>query len=63
MNWDAAIEIHRTTLQRLLAVMFAALSIEVGGAVEVVTERVRLTVLRILGPAESAVRRLVLLRA
>ena len=63
MNWDAAIEIHRTALLRLLAGMYAALGIEAGGSVETVRSHLRLMVLRILGPAESALRRLVFLRA
>lgn len=63
MNWDAAIEIHRTALLRLLAGMYAALGIEAGGSVETVRSDLRLMVLRILGPAESAVRRLIFLKA
>jgi hypothetical protein len=63
MDWDAAIEVQRTALQRLLAVMFGVIGAELGGSVDVVTRRVLLLVLRMLGPAESAARRLVFLRA
>lgn len=63
MNWDAAIEVQRTALQRLLTVMFGVIGVEAGGSVGVVTRRVRLLVLRMLGPAEAAVRRLIFLRA
>ena len=63
MNWDAAIEINRSALLRLLTVMFAAVGCEVSGSVDVVKQRTRLMVLRLLGPAESALRRIILLRA
>jgi len=63
MNIDAAIEIHRTALLRLLTMMYAAIGVEDGGSVGVVREHVRLMVLRMLGPAESAGRRLVFLWA
>jgi len=63
MNFDLAIDIQRSALQRLLTVMFAALGIGEGEAVAVTRERVRLMVLRVLGPAESAVRRLIFLKA
>jgi hypothetical protein len=63
LNWDAAIEIHRLALLRLLAGMYAALGIEAGESVQTVRAHLRLMVLRILGPAESAVRRLVFLKA
>ena len=63
MNWDAAIDRQRTALQRLLTVMFGVVGVQAGGAVEVVPRHVRLLVLRMLGPAESALRRLVFLWA
>jgi len=63
MNWDAAIELNRIALQRLLGVMIAAAGIEAGGSVAFVPRHVRLMILRLLGPAESAYRRLVLLKA
>ena len=63
MKWDAAIEIHRSALLRLLAGMYAALGIEAGGSVDTVRQHVRLAVLGLLGPAESAVRRLAFLKA
>ena len=63
MNWDAAIEINRTALLRLLTGMFAVVGMEAGGSVSVIPLRARLLVLRILRPAESALRRIVLLRA
>jgi len=63
LNWDAAIETHRLALLRLMAVMYAAVGVEAGGSVETVRRNVRLMVLRVLGPMESALRRLVFLKA
>ena len=63
MDIDAAIEMHRTALLRLLTVMFTVVGIEEGGSVGVVRERVRLMVLRVLGAADSATRRLIFLKA
>jgi hypothetical protein len=63
LDWDAAIDLNRAALIRLLTVMVAALGMKVGGSVERVPLRVRLMVMRLLRPAESALRRLVFLRA
>jgi len=63
MNIDTAIEIHRAALLRLLAGMFAVVGIDEGGSVEFVKRYRRLMVLRILGAAESAARRLIFLKA
>ena len=63
MDWDAAIDINCKALQRLLTGLFALAGFEAGGSVERLPLRVRLMVLRVLGPAESALRRLVFLRA
>lgn len=63
MDIDAAIDMHRASLLRLLAGMFAAVGIEEGGSVEVVQRHIRLMILRLLGAAESATRRLIFLKA
>ena len=63
MDWNTAIETQRTALQGLLTVMFGVIGVQAGGSVGVVSRRVRLLVLRMLGPAEAALRRLVFLRA
>ena len=63
MDWDAAIEINRTALLRLLQVMLSVLEIEAGSSVPFVKRHARLAVLRLLRPAESALRRLILLKA
>lgn len=63
MDWDAAIDRQHAALLRLLTTMFSLVGMEVGGSVEVVPLRMRLLVMRILRPAESAWRRLVFLRA
>lgn len=63
MNIDTIIDLNRTSLLRLLAGMFAVVGIDEGGSVGVVQRSVRLLVLRLLGPAEAAVRRLVFLKA
>lgn len=63
MDFDAIIEINRIALLRVMAVMFDAVGIEEGGSVGVVKQRIRLLVLRMLGPAEAAVRRLIFLKA
>ena len=63
MHWDAIIDRQHGALLRLITVMFSVLSIEAGGSVDVVPLHVRLMVMRILRPAESALRRLVFMRA
>lgn len=63
MDLDAVIEMHRIALVRLLTGMFAAIGMEEGGSVVVVKRHIRLMVLRILGAAESAARRLIFLKA
>jgi hypothetical protein len=63
MNIDAAIETHRVALLRLLTTMFSLAGIEPGGSVDSIQQGLRLMILRVLGPAESAVRRLVFLKA
>jgi len=47
LDWDAAIDLNRAALIRLLTVMVAALGMEVGGSVERVPLRVRLMVMRV----------------
>jgi hypothetical protein len=63
MDFESIIDLNRTALLSLVAKMFAAVGIEEGGSVGVVEQRVRLMVLRLLGPAEAAVRRLIFLKA
>lgn len=59
MNWDAAIILHRAALLRVLAVLVAA----VGAGVATVPRHVHSSILRVLRPAESALRRLIVIAA
>lgn len=55
MDWNAAIEKHREALKHILAALLA-----MAGLSPTLPRRLRLAVLRLLRPAESATRRLII---
>jgi len=61
-NWPLAIERNRDALLRIVAVLFAYAGLDEGGADEV-PRRVWRMILRLLRPAESAARRLIVIAA
>ena len=63
MDWAKAIEINQAALARIVAALFAMLGIENGGVPARLPQAVYLAALRILRPAESAVRRLIVIAA
>jgi len=64
MDWQLAINRNVGALLRLVAVLFAAVGLEPGGgAVKSMSPSVRRLVLRVLRPAESALRRLIVVAA
>jgi hypothetical protein len=62
MDWDAAIEKNREALKRILAALVAMASLDPGGG-STLPRYLHTAVLRLLRPAESAVRRLVIVAA
>jgi len=60
--WDKAVQRNRAALLRIVAVLFAYAGLDEGGADEV-PRRVWRMVLRLLRPAESAARRLIVVAA
>ncbi len=63
MNIDLAIERHRKPLLRIVATLFAMIGLADGGRVERLSAPVYRAVLRVLRPAESGVRRLIVVAA
>ena len=63
MDWAFAIERHREPLRRIVATLFAMIGLTEGGAVERLSRPLYRLVLGILRPAESAVRRLIIVAA
>ena len=63
MDWAKAIEINQAALARIVAALFAIVGLAEGGVLERPPRAIYLTVLRILRPAESAVRRLIIIVA
>jgi hypothetical protein len=63
MDWTFAIERHREPLLRIIATLFAMIGLDEGGAIERVSRPLYHAVLGILRPAESAVRRLIIVAA
>jgi hypothetical protein len=63
MNWEEAIERHRESLLRIVAALFAMVGLGQGGMVERLSWPLHRAVLRVLRPAESAVRRLIVVAA
>ena len=64
LDWELAIRRNREALLRLVAVLFASAGITPGGAaVQTLSRPVRSAILALLRPAESALRRLILIAA
>ena len=63
MDWAFAIERHREPLLRIVVGLFAMIGLTEGGAVERLSKPLYRLVLGILRPAESAVRRLIIVAA
>lgn len=63
MDWALAIEINRTALTRIVASLVAMVELVGGGMAGRLSRPLYLSVLRVLRPAESAVRRLVVIAA
>jgi hypothetical protein len=63
MDWDLAIERNRQPLLRIVAALFALIGLGEGGSIERLSWPLYRAVLRILRPAEWAVRRLIVIAA
>jgi hypothetical protein len=63
MNWAKAIERNSDALNAIVAALFAMLRLDGGDAAERIPQYLRRAVLRVLVPAESAVRRLIVVAA
>jgi len=63
MNWELAIERNREALQRIVAALFAMAGLAGDLTTATLPRHLRNHVLRVLRPAESAVRRLVVIAA
>jgi hypothetical protein len=63
MDWARAIERNRDALAPIIAGIFVLLGIEDGNTIERITWRLHRAVQRVLRPAESAVRRLIVVAA
>jgi hypothetical protein len=63
MDWTRAIERNRDALTGIIAALFAMLGLQAGGTVGRIERRLHSAVLRVLRPAESAVRRLIVIAA
>jgi hypothetical protein len=63
MDWQRAIEINREALTRIVAGLVALLGLQAGGTATSIAPPVYQLVARILHPAESAVRRLIVIAA
>jgi hypothetical protein len=63
LDWTLAITRNREALQRLVAALFAFAGFIEGGALNILPRRVYRAVLLVLRPAESAVRRLIIIAA
>jgi hypothetical protein len=62
-NWDGAIKRHSEALNRIVAALFALLGLDGDEATERIAPVLHRAVLRVLRPAESAVRRLIVVAA
>ncbi|WP_210326066.1 hypothetical protein [Oricola nitratireducens] len=61
MNWDRAIERNRDALLRVVAMLFALAGLDENAATATLPRRLRSRLIRILRPAESATRRLIVI--
>ncbi|HUQ36900.1 MAG TPA: hypothetical protein VM144_11045 [Aestuariivirga sp.] len=62
-NWAGAIELNREALNRIVAALFALLGIDGTDTVSRIPRSLHRAVLRVLRPAESALRRLIVIAA
>jgi hypothetical protein len=63
MDWTSAIDRHREPLLRIVLALFALIGLSEGGTVERLSRPLHRAVLRVLRPAEAAVRRLIIIAA
>jgi hypothetical protein len=63
MDWAKAVERNRDALTAIVAALFAMLGLEGGGSAGRIERALHRAVLRVLTPAESAVRRLIVIAA
>jgi hypothetical protein len=63
MDWALAIKINQTALTRIVAALFAMLGLAEGGAIARLPREVHRAAMQVLIPAESAVRRLIIIAA
>lgn len=63
VNWDVAIARNRDALLRIVEMLFAMAGLAEGGATATLPRHLRNHVLRVLRPAESAARRLIIVAA
>jgi hypothetical protein len=63
MDWQLAISRNREALTRIIAALFALAGLVEGKAVDVLPRHIYRTILCVLRPAESAVRRLIIIAA
>ncbi len=63
MDWALAIDRNRDALQRIIALLFAMAGLAAGGMAVTLPRHIYRAVLLVLRPAESAVRRLVIIAA
>ncbi|MFN0191080.1 MAG: hypothetical protein ACKVP5_03765 [Aestuariivirga sp.] len=63
MDWDLAMTRNRDALLRIVATLFAMLGLVEGAVIERIPRALHTTILRILRPAEAAVRRLIVAAA
>ncbi|MFZ2101519.1 MAG: hypothetical protein WAU86_13235, partial [Oricola sp.] len=63
VNWPVAIERNREALLRIVAMLFAIAGLDENTATATLPRHLRFYLIRILRPAESAVRRLVIIVA
>jgi hypothetical protein len=62
-DWDGAIKLHSEALNRIVAALFAMLGLDGDDVTERIAPVLHRAVLRVLRPAESAVRRLIVIAA
>ncbi|MEQ1524734.1 MAG: hypothetical protein ABL936_26030, partial [Aestuariivirga sp.] len=62
-NWAGAIELNREALNRIVAALFVLLGIDGTDTVSRIPPKLHRAVLRVLHPAESAVRRIIVIAA
>jgi hypothetical protein len=63
LDWELAISRNREALQRIVIALFALAGVVEGKALDVLSRHLHWKILRVLRPAESAVRRLIMIAA